>query len=521
MPTFSNVNNTSSIPVAGFAYADYEAQVGAAVAGLGQTLQTVAVLYPSYSSVTATSAALRWSDGTRLDASITASSAMSVTLSSVSLTGSNGSWMELAGSAKVSMDGGGYLTAAAAKLTRIAFGDDQAMQIANGSAKLDINLGSLTGKLKTLTLAWAADNPATVAREWSYLTLSGNVSATGSLNAGLQTLAGKITGVEWGVIAESPAGALTTQAAGSVTGLKIDGATLLQGLDASGFAALNAGLYGGNDTVTGTEGGDTLDAGAGNDKVYGQGGNDTISGGAGNDQLFGGAGHDLIDGGAGNDKILDDSGNNTISDTAGNANITTGSGSDAITTGSGNDKIIAGDGSNTIASGAGNDNIVTGSGADQISAGDGNDKVTAGNGNNLVMGGAGNDTIVSGSGSDRLNGGTGADKLTGGAGADVFVFDNLAIGGKDTIMDFNAAEDVIAFDVDVFTALAGGVVAENFVIGKAALEADDHLVLDTMGGKLYYDADGNGAQTAVQIAVVKGSLAGLSADNFTDVALLA
>jgi len=46
----------------------------------------------------------------------------------------------------------------------------------------------------------------------------------------------------------------------------------------------------------------------------------------------------------------------------------------------------------------------------------------------------------------------------------------------------------------------GGIQAGEFVIGTAAADADDRLVYDQSTGRLFYDADGNGAGAAVLFA---------------------
>lgn len=522
MPTFTNVASTSATPEPGFTYANFAGELDAAIDALRSAALTVATANPTSENITPSSATFGYANGTQLAAQIAASTATSVTFGSTRITAADGSTMSMTGSAKVSLSKTGAITAAPAKLTSLDLGNDQGMLMLDGALKLDVGNGILSGRTTAITIAYSNDNPLTAAHEWNYVTLIGRAGVAGNLSQGLQSLSGKLSGVEWGTLSTTSSGAVSTQAAGAVSGLKIDAATLLSGLNSNGFNALKAGLYSGNDTIDGTAGDDLLDAGTGNDKVYGEAGNDTIYGGAGNDQLYGGAGNDTINGGAGNDKIFDDAGDNTITDTEGKATITLGAGSDTITTGAGNDKILAGDGANTIDAGAGNDNIVAGTGADTILAGAGNDKINAGSGRNTVYGQDGNDSIITGAGSDWINGGAGADKITGGGGADVFVFDNLATGGKDTIADFNAAEDVFAFDTAIFTALSGGIDAGNFVIGKVALDADDYLVFDPRGGKLYYDADGSGGGAAIQIAGVKGNLTSLGADNFADMdALLA
>ncbi|SCX82072.1 calcium-binding protein [Nitrosospira sp. Nsp13] len=285
--------------------------------------------------------------------------------------------------------------------------------------------------------------------------------------------------------------------------------------------------YGGNDKLYGGSLDDELYGDEGNDKLYGYAGSDLLTGGNGNDQIDGGDGNDSINGGEGNDKIIDMSGDNLIVDDIGNANIVLGNGNDVVTTGLGNDKIVAGDGNNTISAGggnnkvtaglgddtittgAGNDNINAGTGNNTVSAGDGADKISTGFGNDTLNGGNGNDTIIAGGGNDILIGGTGADKLTGGWGGDQFIFDNIAQGGIDKITDFHSSDgDKLVFDVSIFTALSGGITAENLVVGTGTIaiagDGNDYLILNTRGGKLYYDADGSGLGAAIQIATLTG-----------------
>lgn len=71
-------------------------------------------------------------------------------------------------------------------------------------------------------------------------------------------------------------------------------------------------------------------------------------------------------------------------------------------------------------------------------AGNGDDMVRGRDGADTLLGGNGKDTLFGGSGNDRLDGGTGDDRLEGGAGADIFVVSRG--GGKDTLLDFDAAE---------------------------------------------------------------------------------
>lgn len=521
MTKFTDLNSTAAVLDPGFTFAAYNAEMDQAIDSVDDAAFTMMVEEPiSMSPPGIGTMHLAWADGTHLQFGVTALTASSLTLNGMRLDAADGAYFDLLGGGRISAS----TTAPTLRLTRMMYGNDQAGQILNGSGRINIDDGTMSGKLTSMTFSWLADNPGTAALEWQYVTLRGSVRLAGdAFSSDFGTLTGKFSAFEWGTMTTDASGnPLTSSPSTTFSGLKMDAAGTLAGLESGGFDSLMAGLYAGNDVIDGTAGDDFLEASSGNDKVFGEGGDDYIDGGAGNDQLFGGEGNDHIIGGTGNDRIVDESGNNTVIDTEGNARVTTGAGSDEITTGAGNDRIVAGDGDNDVESGAGNDNIATGAGADVILAGSGNDKVVAGDGANWVEGGAGNDVLRTGAGADTIWGGEGADKIWGGAGSDAFVFDNLAIGGKDLINDFNAAEDVFAFDTSVFLSLAGGISAENVVVGAKAmaLDTDDYLIFDTQGGKLYYDADGSGAGAGVQIAVVKGSLTGMGNDNFTDEAAL-
>jgi serralysin len=106
--------------------------------------------------------------------------------------------------------------------------------------------------------------------------------------------------------------------------------------------------------------------------------------------------------------------------------------------------------------------------------------------------------------------------LVGYGGADTFAFTSaLGAGNVDVIADFVSGTDKIALDDAVFTALGLGALSANaFVIGSAALDADDRIIYNSSNGGLFYDADGNGAGAAVQFATLSGAPA-LIASDFT------
>lgn len=124
---------------------------------------------------------------------------------------------------------------------------------------------------------------------------------------------------------------------------------------------------------------------------------------------------------------------------------------------------------------------------------------------NVLRGGDSNDT---------LRGGLGSDTLIGGAGSDGYIFDTvLGASNIDLLSDFASGSDRILLDNLAFTALAeGSVSASAFVVGTAAIDADDRLIYNSATGALFYDADGSGAGAAVQFATLGTGLSLLASD---------
>ncbi|CUH77490.1 calcium-binding protein [Tropicibacter naphthalenivorans] len=170
-------------------------------------------------------------------------------------------------------------------------------------------------------------------------------------------------------------------------------------------------------------------------RVYGNGGNDTLGGGAGRDTLAGNRGDDLIEGRAGRDYLFG------------------GTGDDWVDGGTGDDFVYGGTGADTLLGGAGNDRLLGHSDGDTLSGGAGNDTVAGLTGNDFLEGGAGDDVLLGGFGNDMLMAQTGRDVLCGGAGADAFVLllpaetpsAGHATEVTDTaiVMDFDLAEDIL------------------------------------------------------------------------------
>ena len=240
----------------------------------------------------------------------------------------------------------------------------------------------------------------------------------------------------------------------------------------------NRGTINGN--VFMFSGDDVIDTSLGviNGLVYLEDGNDSFTGGAQGQAVFGGLGDDQINGGDGADQMY----------------------------GRQNDDTLSGD--------AGADALYGGDGNDQLHGGADGDMLDGGNGADVINGGDGVDSIFGRDGDDVLDGGLGDDTMFGGNGADVFVFSTtLSAVNIDRILSFDVAADTIQLDVDIFTAVDVGALAVGaFVVGATAGDADDRIIYDPTTGALYYDADGDGAGSAVQFATLSPGLALTAAD---------
>lgn len=261
------------------------------------------------------------------------------------------------------------------------------------------------------------------------------------------------------------------------------------------------------DTRSGTFTGD-LDAGSGADTVLGSTRADRFDGGADNDTLNGGAGNDRLDGGTGVDKLQGDAGNDTfLVDVLGDLVIEAANG--------GSDTVLASatyvlrnnqsiEVLATVDAAATTAINLTGNNLAQTIRGNA--------GNNVLVGGGGNDKLLGGAGVDTLEGQAGVDTLTGGNGADKFIFRQAGLNAvnADHIVDF-AADDVLRFDV----ASGSGVLANGaFVVGAAALDANDRFIYNNVAGQLFFDADGNGAGAQILVATLDNKFGLAASDIF-------
>jgi serralysin len=260
----------------------------------------------------------------------------------------------------------------------------------------------------------------------------------------------------------------------------------------TGSAMVRLVLTGNTDaSLTGNEFQNILTGNDGNNLLVGLGGNDTLDGGAGADKMVGGAGNDTY--------VLDNAGD-VVTEAA-------GGGTDLVqlstswTMAANVEKVALTGSANINATG----NIL-------------NNTMAGNNGNNALNGGAGNDIISAGDGNDRLFGGRGNDTLTGGNGSDIFVFNTVpnSSTNKDTIVDFNAADDTVWLDNAIFTGVGanGGLSSAAFRIGTAAGDASDRIIYNSSTGALIYDSNGSASGGTVEFAKLTAGLALTNADFF-------
>ncbi len=302
------------------------------------------------------------------------------------------------------------------------------------------------------------------------------------------------------------------------------------------------------------------------DSLYGTAFNDTFNGKGGNDALIGRLGNDtyIVDNGGvsifeslseGTDTVRSSISfslpvnveNLTLTDIsdingAGNDlnNILIGNlAVNQLNGGLGNDTLNGGADADTMIGGLGNDNYVVDNVGDAVTENlnEGTDRISSsvtytlpanvenltltgttainGSGNglaNILIGNSAINQLNGGGGNDTLDGGTGNNTLTGGAGQDIFRL--TTAGHIDAITDFVVVDDTIQLENAVFTALAtpGTLAAGQLRIGAQALDANDFIIYNNATGALLYDANGNGAGAAVQIATLSAGLAVTNAD---------
>ena len=279
----------------------------------------------------------------------------------------------------------------------------------------------------------------------------------------------------------------------------------LENLNLYGTANINGLGNAKNNAIAGNIGNNMLFGGDGDDLLWGNVGNDTLVGGTGKDRLDGGLGADAMQGDNGDDTYTVDSFGDVVFETSDNALA----GHDTVLTSLDNYNLTFGNltriehltllgTANLKGTGNAKNNKVTGN--------TGNNVLSGGDGHDEVLGVSGNDTLIGDSGNDALISNEGRSTMRGGIGNDIFRFAILGAGNADTILDFNATDDVIYLNVQVFGALGfGSIQPDEFKSGNPPLpstNANACISFNTGTGILTYDADGNGSGAAQQFATI-------------------
>ena len=289
-----------------------------------------------------------------------------------------------------------------------------------------------------------------------------------------------------------------------------------------------AGILAGNTTITnfeyfdfsrfsgsvtmvgGTSLANRLLAGSGNDVLLGGVVNDLLVSNAGNDRLDGGAGNDTLIGGLGDDTYTVDSSGDVIVEEANagfdlvlaSVNWTLGAHLDDLTL-TGNATVGTGNDLNNAITGNGANNLLVGGFGNDILVGlGGKDTLLGGAGNDDLQGGVGRDRLVGGVGNDRLDGGKGRDWLKGGKGRDRFYLSSPRKKDMDIIRDFNSRDDVIQISRQGFgrKLKKGRIKANQFTLGTNATQDSHRFIYNQSKGALFFDSDGIGGASQVQIA---------------------
>jgi len=265
--------------------------------------------------------------------------------------------------------------------------------------------------------------------------------------------------------------------------------------------------------IVGTNSAETQTGTSSRDIMLGLGGNDTLDGGAGDDLLDGGSGADIMSGGAGDDTYSVDSWQDQVVEAA-------NTGTDTVQANlheGGISRFF-----NRLFSWVGlrstprqiqvPDNV-----ENYFLGGNFAAAVTGNDLDNRIVGNAENNTLNGGAGNDVLSGGGGQDSFSGGAGADTFVIDRVAALVA-TINDFSAGTDHVGLSLARFGDLFsnGGLSVGVLGNGVAATTGAMRLYYNQTQGALYYDADGSGLMSPVQIAAFASNArpASLAATDF-------
>lgn len=234
-----------------------------------------------------------------------------------------------------------------------------------------------------------------------------------------------------------------------------------------------------NDTVIGGSGQDTLFGDAGRDLMRGGRDADYLDGGRGVDRVFAGSGDDQAMGGGGADRVFGQAGSDLLFGSGGSDRLHGGGGNDQLDGGGARDRLIGAKDDDRLFGGNGRDTLLGNAGDDQLDGGSGRDRLFGGSGDDHLRGIAGPDRLAGGSGADTLTGGAGNDRLIGGAGADVFVFEiDQGTGPGADRIVDLAPEDRVLLDQSLWS----GSLSAGQIVAQFGADIDADFVLDFGSG---------------------------------------
>jgi Ca2+-binding RTX toxin-like protein len=136
----------------------------------------------------------------------------------------------------------------------------------------------------------------------------------------------------------------------------------------------------------------------------------------------------------------------------------------------------------------------------------GKNEFDAASGYGVYYGFGGADTLTGGDNGNTFIGGSGSDILTLGSGVDKVLFDSLS--GTDTVNGFTPSSDLVQLARSVMTALgaAGALSSNEFASNSTGVASTSavRVVYNQATGALFYDADGSGSGSSVQLATLIG-----------------
>jgi len=211
-----------------------------------------------------------------------------------------------------------------------------------------------------------------------------------------------------------------------------------------------------------------------NNTIIGNNLNNALTGLGGNDVLDGKKGADTLEGGSGNDTYHVDNPEDTVIEKLAE----------------GTDRVFS-----YLSEYILPDNVENLYLQDEV-----NGKGTGNASNNTIVGDSSDNELIGGAGNDILTGGFGNDILTGEVGGEIFYLYSPEE-GVDTITDFSNTgkiKDKLYLNATGFGLEKGTLTSDQFTLESAASNSSHRFIYNN--GSLFYDADGNGAETQVHLA---------------------